>query len=565
MPVVEKNSLMKYKDKSGNTYILYPVTNADNVDGLDEMIDEAKKLGTAVVATSTDGVAYSATVPGITALTAGDSFVMIPNTISTSRSTTLNVNNLGAKYLRVRVSGYSGTTSAAQTTNWLAPNVPVRVTYEGKWWVADVVLPSAQQLYGNVQAEQVDYSNTNSGMTATDVQAAIDELANGKTSTKVMTTAEYNALTDKNENTLYMLSDDTSESVLFEKTTATMPGDEESWTSVCYGNGKFVAVATWGTDVAAYSEDGINWIQTTLPVSKYWYSVCYGAGKFVAVDYNASGIAVYSEDGITWTQTTMPAKKIWQSVCYGNGKFVAIGSGGDKIAAYSEDGITWTQITMPSTLGLKSVCYGADKFVAVSGGRNVVYSTDGITWTGTLMPAYTTGESVCYGNGKFVAVTQNENTAAYSEDGINWTQATLPTTARWISVCYADGKFVAVAYNNNIAAYSTDGINWTQTTMPTSEEWCSVCYGAGKFVAVAGSNNVAAYSTDGINWIHKSTKLQNSAGEDISEDVKNALDISADDVGADAKGSAAQALTDAKAYTNSAIQAAIQNTWEASY
>lgn len=207
MPVVEKNGLMKYKDKAGNLYILYPVTNADNIDGLDEMIDEAKKLGTAVAATSTDGVAYSATVPGITALTAGDSFIMIPNTISTSRSTTLNVNNLGAKYLRVRVSGYSGTTSAAQTTNWLAPNVPVRVTYEGKWWVADVVLPSAQQLYGNVQAEQVDYSNTNSGMTATDVQGAIDELSNGKTSTKVMTTAEYNALDAKDENVLYMLSD----------------------------------------------------------------------------------------------------------------------------------------------------------------------------------------------------------------------------------------------------------------------------------------------------------------------------------------------------------------------
>lgn len=207
MPVVEKNGLMKYKDKAGNLYILYPVTNADNIDGLDEVVAEAKKLDTAVAATSTDGVAYTATVPGITALTAGDSFIMIPNTISTSRSTTLNVNNLGAKYLRVRVSGYSGTTSAAQTANWLAPNVPVRVTYEGKWWVADVVLPSAQQLYGNVQAEQVDYSNTNSGMTATDVQGAIDELSNGKTSTKVMTTAEYNALDAKDENVLYMLSD----------------------------------------------------------------------------------------------------------------------------------------------------------------------------------------------------------------------------------------------------------------------------------------------------------------------------------------------------------------------
>lgn len=41
--------------------------------------------------------------------------------------------------------------------------------------------------------------------------------------------------------------------------------------------------------------------------------------------------------------------------------------------------------------------------------------------------------------------------------------------------------------------------------------------------------------------------------------------VTAAQVGADAKGSAAQALTDAKAYTDSAIQVAIQDTWEASY
>lgn len=181
MPVVEKNSLMKYKDKSGNTYILYPITNTDNVDGLDEVVDEAKKLDTAVAATSTDGVAYTATVPGITALTTGDSFTMVPDKLSTSRSTTLNVNNLGAKSLRVRISGYSGTTSAAQADDWLAPNVPVRVTYYGNWWTADVILPSAQQLYGELKAEQITYSNTNSGMAATDVQEAIDELSNSYT------------------------------------------------------------------------------------------------------------------------------------------------------------------------------------------------------------------------------------------------------------------------------------------------------------------------------------------------------------------------------------------------
>ena len=39
----------------------------------------------------------------------------------------------------------------------------------------------------------------------------------------------------------------------------------------------------------------------------------------------------------------------------------------------------------------------------------------------------------------------------------------------------------------------------------------------------------------------------------------------ASEVGADESGAAAQALSDAKAYTDSSIQLAIQNSWEASY
>ncbi len=78
-----------------------------------------------------------------------------------------------------------------------------------------------------------------------------------------------------------------------------------------------------------------RWTQTTLPASRYWFSVCYGDGKFVTV---ASGtdIAAYSTDGITWTQTTMPTSKPWHLVGYGNGKFVAVAYG-TNIAAYLED------------------------------------------------------------------------------------------------------------------------------------------------------------------------------------------------------------------------------------
>ena len=78
-----------------------------------------------------------------------------------------------------------------------------------------------------------------------------------------------------------------------------------------------------------------RWTQTTLPASRYWFSVCYGYGKFVAVAYN-SNFAAYSTDGINWTQTTMPTSKPWHLVGYGNGKFVAVAYG-TNIAAYLED------------------------------------------------------------------------------------------------------------------------------------------------------------------------------------------------------------------------------------
>ena len=203
----------------------------------DGKIADSQKLDLPVAATSSDGVAYSATVPGAT-LTAGYSFIMIPNRISSSTSTTLNVNGLGAKALRVHVSGYTGTTSAPMTNNWLAPNKPVRVTCDGMWWIADVVLPSAQQLYGNVQAEDVDYSNTSSGLSATKVQAAIDELAGGALRTQTLSTAEYEALTTKDENTFYMLSD-AEETPITPASIGAIPTAEKGVAS---------GVATLGTD-----------------------------------------------------------------------------------------------------------------------------------------------------------------------------------------------------------------------------------------------------------------------------------------------------------------------------
>ncbi len=301
----------------------------------------------------------------------------------------------------------------------------------------------------------------------------------------------------------------------------TMPSPV-NWSSVTYGNGKFVTVAILYSE-AAYCDDDLNWKSATLPSAAWWFSIAYGNGKFVIVSFNESTSAAYSEDGITWTASTLPSSADWRSVTYGNGKFVAVAQD-STTAAYSTDGITWTTSTLPSSQRWSSVTYGNGKFVAVAqDSTTAAYSEDGITWTASTLPSSATWFSVTYGNGKFVAVANGSDKAAYSADGITWTAVTMPSRANWYSITYGNGKFVAVAYDSNKAAYSEDGITWIQTTLPSSERWQSVTYGNGKFIAVVNASVTVAYSRDGINW-KTELKLISQNGKDVTADTLIALE-----------------------------------------
>lgn len=146
MAVTENDVLVKFKDSSGNMNFLYPITRKDNVDGLIESIRDQ------TVTTAGSGSAYTATVEGITSLTAGVSFVMIPHAVSTVDNPTLNVNDLGAKYLRRRVTNATTTTTGG-SSSWLSAGKPIRVFYDGTYWIADLPKPNALDILGTVQIQ----------------------------------------------------------------------------------------------------------------------------------------------------------------------------------------------------------------------------------------------------------------------------------------------------------------------------------------------------------------------------------------------------------------------------
>lgn len=141
----ENSCVMTFKDSSSNLHKMYPVTKKSNVIGIDDAIRNQS------VTTAGTGAVYTATVEGITSLSAGVSFVMIPHVVSAASSPKLNVNSLGEKFIRRRVSGSTTTVyNAKNSDDWLAAGKPIRVTYDGTQWITDMYVPYAGDLMGTL-------------------------------------------------------------------------------------------------------------------------------------------------------------------------------------------------------------------------------------------------------------------------------------------------------------------------------------------------------------------------------------------------------------------------------
>lgn len=108
--------------------------------------------GCEIVATTGDGKNYQATVPSITALKTGVSFIMVTNkpTQSLVFEVTLNVNNFGEKKLYRKINN---------TSNYMLPDLagsyPYHVMYDGQYWIlTDMPVPNLRDSTGRLSVIQ---------------------------------------------------------------------------------------------------------------------------------------------------------------------------------------------------------------------------------------------------------------------------------------------------------------------------------------------------------------------------------------------------------------------------
>lgn len=113
--------------------------------------------------------------------------------------------------------------------------------------------------------------------------------------------------------------------------------DDLSTIDVAYGNGMYLVMAEYGYIFT--STDEINW-ELNQPLSYSFNSVCYADGKFVAIG-GANMRAAYSKDGKTWTAHQWDEDIALEGIVYAYGVFIACGSKQKLI--FSENGENWSE------------------------------------------------------------------------------------------------------------------------------------------------------------------------------------------------------------------------------
>lgn len=252
--------------------------------------------------------------------------------------------------------------------------------------------------------------------------------------------------------------------------------------------------------------------------NEYWSSITYGNGKYVMVGFNY-GYVSCSTDGTNWTTPKRISRVSWYAITYGNGKFVIVGSEG--YISTSTDGINWTT---PKQIGEENwvdIAYGNGKFIAVraaayGGSGYISTSTDGVNWTTPKSVGTAEWNGITFGNGNFIIVGTN-GSIARSSDGITWYNS-APSSGSIGSITYGNDKFVAIGYGGKIIS-STSGTSWTTTNVSGSVVWEKIRSNIGSFIAV-GSSGYITKSNNGTTWI---TPVQ------LKDDSGNLLNINLND------------------------------------
>ena len=293
-------------------------------------------------------------------------------------------------YYQATSSGtFSSTAPTFQTGSGSSGTYGVGLTYVG-------TLATGTAVLSNSGVSSITIVDAGKGYTSTPSVSIVD------------TAAKFVAISGSGStNSAYLLA--SSSNTASWTAGGTLPAS--TMTGIAFGvlNGvsTYVVVGGTGSSTAASSTTGATWTTRSLPTlgSGSYSAVCFGNGRFIAISTGSTLATATSTNGSTWVAGgTLPAGfTTGTSITYGNGRFVAICSASGTATAYSIDnGTTWKSygVGLPSTQTWSKVKYGQGLFVAIATGSTVcATSPDGINWTLRTMPgSSSTWNALTFGN-----------------------------------------------------------------------------------------------------------------------------------------------------------------------
>ena len=297
---------------------------------------------------------------------------------------------------------------------------------------------------------------------------------------------------------------------------------QNSWTSVAYGDGVWIAVAeeplSATSDLVMRSEDGgASWdpIEVVPSDDNSWSSVAFGDGVWVIVSATTGEVARSQDGGITWQIITTGAKKFWRSVAFGDGVWIVLsGKRTDaqpQVLRSVDDAENWTTLAASATKDWNAVAHGDGVWIAASvdnGTSSLMRSVDGgQTWQDVIVVGGVPSPAdrwyaVAHGDGVWLAAGMDGALIRSVDEGVTWStvDAGVPATNFWRSVAYGDGVWVAVSSTgvDRTIRSSDGGRSWQAVPAARQQQWFSVATdGDGVWVAVSytGSDERVMRST----------------------------------------------------------------------
>jgi len=310
---------------------------------------------------------------------------------------------------------------------------------------------------------------------------------------------------------------------------STFTGSSSLVESICW-NGKILCITNvGGTNLQAYSYDGVNWSKNSISnvftsSGSTSASMAWNGRLFLAASPGATGNSLaYSYNGLNWRglgsanltatyslgySSTRPHSITFQKnltvVSTDNGTF------------YSCDGINWTTISniTTSSNSVGYPYYNGKIWLCVTrptaSTSNLHISKDGINWspvgTSTTFNFGIINNLYWSGSIWFITTTSSQNGLFYSYDGLTWIPINMSNIFSNYPICVSYNGSIYLAGGNgtgNTIAYSSNGINWVGSGLLSASNQVNCLYWANSIwiAGLSGSTNTLAYSYNGFNWI----------------------------------------------------------------